>query len=158
MTETTSARLELQRELAIAARPETVWEYLVDPEKQMRWMGIAVELDPRPGGVMRCEVIPGNVALGEVVEIDPPRRLVYTWGWEQASGPGSIVPPGSSTVVFELEPDGDGTLLRFTHRDLPSAESVESHAHGWEHYLPRLREAGAGGDPGRDSWLDGEMS
>ena len=40
MTETTSERLELRRELAIAARPETVWSFLVDPQKQLRWMGM----------------------------------------------------------------------------------------------------------------------
>ena len=47
------------------------------------------------------------------------------------------MPPGSSTVEIELEPDGDGTLLRFTHRDLPSAEAAESHSNGWDHYLER---------------------
>lgn len=155
MTETTSERLEVRRELAIAARPETVWGFLVDPGKQMRWMGVSVELDPRPGGVVRIEVTPGNVVRGEVVEIDPPRRLAYTWGWEQGSDEALLVPPGSTTVVFELEPDGEGTLLRFAHRDLPTSDSVARHTHGWEHYLPRLQEAGGGGDPGRDSWLDG---
>jgi len=64
MVESTTERLELRRELAIAARPETVWSFLVDPQKQLRWMGISAELDPRPGGVMRCEVIPGQVASG----------------------------------------------------------------------------------------------
>jgi len=153
MTETTSERLELRRELTIAARPETVWGFLVEPEKQLRWMGGAVELDPRPGGVVRIEVVSGNVVRGEVVEADPPRRLVYAWGWEE--GPDSpVVPPGSTTVVFELEPQGDGTLLRFAHLDLPNVESVERHGHGWDHYLPRLEVAAGGGDPGRDPWLE----
>jgi uncharacterized protein YndB with AHSA1/START domain len=31
-------------------------------------------------------VIPGSTAVGEFVEIDPPRRLVHTWGWEEAAG------------------------------------------------------------------------
>jgi hypothetical protein len=54
-------------------------------------------------------------------------------------------------------PDGDGTTLRFVHRDLPSTEAAQSHAHGWDHYLERLRIAAAGGDAGRDPWLDGQM-
>ena len=153
MAKTTSERLELHRELTIAARPETVWGFLVDPEKQRRWMGGAVELDPRPGGVVRIEVLSGNVVLGEVVEADPPRRLVYTWGWEQGSD-AAAVPPGSTTVVFELEPDGEGTLVRFAHLGLPTPEAVERHGHGWDHYLPRLETAAGGGDPGRDPWLD----
>jgi uncharacterized protein YndB with AHSA1/START domain len=154
MVESTTERLELRRELAIAARPETVWGFLVDPEKLTTWMGVTASLDPRPGGAVRIEVISGNVASGEIVEIDPPRRLVYTWGWEPGPDGTNEVPPGSSTVEFELVPDGTGTTLRFVHRDLPSKASIERHGHGWAHYLGRLEIAGAGGDAGRDPWLD----
>jgi uncharacterized protein YndB with AHSA1/START domain len=154
VTETT----EVVRELTIAARPETVWEFLVDADKAKRWMGIDATLEAQPGGLYRVEVIPGHVARGSFVELDPPRRLVFTWGWEPGSdGTPNAVPPGSTTVEIELEEQGDGTRLRFAHRGLPTAESAASHAHGWEHYLARLVEAGAGGDPGRDPWLDGEM-
>jgi uncharacterized protein YndB with AHSA1/START domain len=85
-----------------------------------------------------------------VVECDPPRRLVHTWGWEGDEN----VPPGSTTVEYELVPEGSGTRLLFTHRDLPSKESAESHTHGWDHYLPRLSLLASGGDPGRDPWLE----
>jgi uncharacterized protein YndB with AHSA1/START domain len=95
-------------------------------------------------------VVPKHVAVGEVVECDPPRRLVHTWGLE---GDGNV-PPGSTTVEYVLVPEGSGTRLLFTHRDLPSTESVESHTHGWDHYLPRLSVAASGGDPGRDPWLE----
>jgi uncharacterized protein YndB with AHSA1/START domain len=147
------------RELTIAARPETVWEFLVDPEKATRWMGIEATLDPEPGGTYRVTVLSGNVASGQFVEVDRPRRVVYTWGWEPSEfkGPGMAVTPGSSTIEFDLEPEGDGTRLRFVHRDLPTAEATASHAHGWDHYLDRLVTAAAGKDPGRDTWLDGQM-
>jgi uncharacterized protein YndB with AHSA1/START domain len=144
------------REIAIAARPETVWELLVDPEQAVRWMGMTASFDLRPGGLYRVEVIPGHTARGEFVEIDPPHRLVHTFGWEPESG--SIVEAGSTTIEYELVADGDGTLLRFTHRDLPNAEAVASHAHGWDHYLERLALAAAGGDPGADPWQSGDMS
>jgi len=86
------------REVAISARPETVWEFLVDPRKAVRWMGVSASLDPRPGGQYRVEVIPGEVAAGEFVEIDPPRRLVHTWGWEPGStSPSLPVRPSSSS-------------------------------------------------------------
>ena len=74
-----------------------------------------------------------------------------------ADGEAYDVPPGSSTIEIVLEPDGDGTRLRFTHGGLPTAESAGRHAHGWDHFLPRLVEAAGGGDPGRDPWLDGEL-
>jgi uncharacterized protein YndB with AHSA1/START domain len=146
----------VEREIEIAARPETVWELLVDPEQATRWMGQEATFDLRPGGLYRVDVIPGNVARGEFVEIDPPSRLVFTWGWE--AGHGSAVAPGSTTVVFELVPHGEGTILRFSHTGLPSAEAAASHAHGWDHYLRRLAAAAAGEDPGSDPWLTGEMT
>ena len=152
-SDTTTA---IEREIAIAARPETVWEFFVDPEKACRWMGTSAELDPQPGGIYRVEVIPGNVARGVFVELDPPRRLVYTWGWE--AGAASPVPPGSTTIEIDLVPDGDGTTVHFTHRDLPTDDAAVKHAHGWGHYLERLRTAAAGGDPGADPWLSGSMS
>jgi uncharacterized protein YndB with AHSA1/START domain len=137
------------RTLSIAASPETVWGFLVEPEKLRRWKGIDVDLDPRPGGAFRCEVIPGHTARGEYVELDAPHRLVFTWGWDGNEG----VPPGSSTIEVELTQEGDGTSLRFVHKDLPNAEAVASHTHGWDHYLPRLELAAAGRDPGEDPWV-----
>jgi uncharacterized protein YndB with AHSA1/START domain len=142
----------ITRELEIAASPETVWEFLVDPDKAVRWMGIAAALDPQPGGLYRVEVMPGLVAVGEFVELDPPRRLVHTWGWEPAAG--SVVSPGSTTIEIDLIPNGDGTTLRFVHRDLPDEGAVERHAHGWDHYLERLVVAASGGDAGPDPWIE----
>jgi uncharacterized protein YndB with AHSA1/START domain len=155
--EATTESTALRRELVIEASPETVWEFLVDPERATRWMGQTASFDPRPGGLYRVEVIPGNVAVGEFVELDPPRRLVYTWGWEPG-GVDKAVPPGTSTIEIELVPSGEGTTLRFTHRDLPSEEAVQSHAHGWNHYLERLVVAARGDNPGADPWLTGEMT
>ncbi len=150
-TETTA----IVRELSIAASPETVWGFLVDSEKATRWMGEQATFDAQPGGIYRVGVVPGHTARGEFVEVDPPHRLVFTWGWEDGS---SEVTPGTTTIEIELEAQGGGTLLHFTHSGLPSTESAESHAHGWDHYLERLVVAAPGGDPGRDPWLDGDMS
>ena len=104
------------REVMIAASPETIWRFLVNPADAVRWMGVGASLDPRPGGAYRVEVLPGDVASGEFVELDRPRRLVHTWGWESPSG---SVPPGSTTVAFDLIPRGAGTLVRVTHSRLP---------------------------------------
>ena len=92
-TETTS----VERELAIAASPETVWQLLTDPDQAVRWMGRAAALDVQPGGAYRVEVIPGHTASGEFVEVDPPRRLVHTWGWEAGSDSLPRGQPRSST-------------------------------------------------------------
>ena len=152
----TSEATAVERKLMIDAGPEAVWEFLVDPEKATRWMGERATFEPRPGGLYRVEVIPGNTAVGEFVELDPPHRLVFTWGWEPG-GHDTRVAPGSSTVEIELTPSDRGTSLRFRHYGLPNEEAAQSHAHGWDHYLGRLSTAAGGDDPGRDPWLDGPM-
>lgn len=152
--ETTTDTTAVEREIAIAASPETVWEFLTDPDKAVRWMGELAEFDARPGGQYRVQVLSGNVARGEFVLLDPPRRLVWTWGWEPGSP--SAVAVGTTTIEIDLVPDGDGTLLRFAHRGL-SGDDAARHAQGWDHYLQRLTVAARGEDPGRDPWLDGGM-
>ena len=151
----TTTETTVERELEIAASPETVWAFLVDPEKVARWFGKQAWLEPRPGGQYRVDVIGGHIAAGEFVELDPPRRLVHTFGWEPEGGNENPVPPGASTIEFELEPSGDGTTLKFRHTGLPGAEAAGSHAHGWDHYLARLVVAGGGGDPGEDRGPEG---
>jgi uncharacterized protein YndB with AHSA1/START domain len=96
-------------------------------------------------------LLPGDVVLGEFVELDPPRRLVQTWGWE---GPSGSMPPGSTTVAFELVPRHDGTLVRVTHSGLSRGAAADSHARGWDHYLPRLAAVASGGNPGADPWIE----
>ena len=133
-----------------------MWEFLVDPEKVARWKGLpAMTFDPTPGGAFRIEIVPGNIASGEFVELDRPRRLVYTWGWEpDADGP-NVVPPGSSTVEIELVPEDGGTKLLFTHRDLPTAKSAESPRRRLGP-LPRApRDRGGRRRSGPDPWLGG---
>jgi len=154
--ESTTEVTAVRREISIAARPETVWEFLVDSEKATRWMGLEATLDARPGGSYVVRVIPGSTARGEFVQVDPPRRLVFTWGWDAGEDGPNPVPPGSTTIEIELVPDGDGTLLRFLH-GLSTIEDAERHAHGWAHYLERLAIAAGGGDAGPDPWVSGEM-
>ena len=156
--ESTAEQVAITRELVIDASPETVWEFLTDPEKIKRWKGVMVSFDATLGSAYRIEVIPSHIAAGEIVELDPPRRLVYTWGWEPGEGVPPTVTPGSTTVEYELEAEGAGTRLRFTHRDLPNQEAADSHSVGWDHYLGRLAIVAAGGDPGADPWLTERMS
>jgi len=147
----TGAAIEV--EARIAASPETVFEYFTDPDKMIQWMGRSAELDPWPGGGFRCDINGRDVASGEYVELDPPWRAVFTWGWD---GEDPVVAPGGSTVEVRLAPDGDGTRLRLLHRGLPSAEAAEKHRYGWQHYAERLATAAAGGDAGPDPWATPE--
>jgi len=135
----------VQLERRIAAQPAVVYAYLTDSVKWARWQGATAEIEPFPGGLFRMTMGVGGIAEGRFVELEPDRRVVSTWGWRDHP----TVPPGSSTVEIELSADGDGTLLRLTHRGLPP-EEIGLHEAGWKHYLPRLSIAASGGDPGPD--------
>jgi uncharacterized protein YndB with AHSA1/START domain len=135
----------------VAASPETIFGFFTDPDKMVQWMGRSAELDARPGGVFRCDINGENVASGEYLEVEPPHRVLFSWGWEGAD---SVTAPGSSRVEILLEPDGDGTSVRLIHSELPSADAAARHREGWEHYAERLTVVAAGGDPGTDPWLD----
>lgn len=118
--------VELERR--IAATPEIVFSYFTDPARYQLWQGIDVELDPRPGGVYRVtQNETGVVSRGEFVEIDPPRRLVFSWGWE---GVDALL-PGESTVEVDFVPDGDGTIVRLRHSGLPTESACDLHSYGW---------------------------
>jgi uncharacterized protein YndB with AHSA1/START domain len=163
----------LEYELRVAARPETVFAFFTDPRKMVQWMGAQATLDPRPGGICRIAFRPleakigdfrallgaadepdrgpvdnVGVMMGEFVEVDPHRRIVLTWGWEQEA---LAVPPQSTTMEISFNRDGEETIVRLAHRRLPPA-AVAFHRAGWEHFLPRLTIAAGGGDPGPDPW------
>ena len=114
-------------ERRIQASPETVFGFFADPRRWLQWQGLEAELDPRPGGVFRMNVRGDGWAVGRFLQVDPPRRIVFTWGWEIERSP---LPPGSSVVEVELIPQGDGTLVRLTHRDLPPARSLPTRPAG----------------------------
>lgn len=139
----------VEREVRIEARPETIFPFFTEPELMVRWMGRTVDLDARPGGAHRIEVTGERVAAGEYVEVSPPERVVFTWGWETQDSP---VRPGSSTVTVTLTPDGNHTVVKLVHSDLPGDGAAAGHGEGWDHYLPRLAIAATGGDAGPDPW------
>ena len=132
-------------EIHIAAPPDAVYEFLVDPEKLLRWMGQEADIDPRPGGRFWLKVGDGT-AEGEYVELVAGRRIVLTWGWVGSD----TVPPGSTTVTFELEATGTGTgtgtNVHLIHRGLPTEERAK-HVEGWLFFGGRLHIVAEGGDP-----------
>jgi uncharacterized protein YndB with AHSA1/START domain len=142
---------DLVKEIVIDATPETVFPFLVESEKHIEWDGTEAELDPRPGGIYRVLVAGEFQSAGEFVEVVPHERLVYTFGWEQEGNP---IAPGSTTVEVTLQPEGTKTRVRLVHRGLPD-EAVEPHIQGWTHYLDRLAQRAAGGDPGPDTRPEG---
>ncbi|MEU4728997.1 SRPBCC domain-containing protein [Streptomyces sp. NPDC023588] len=133
----------------IAARPATVFSFLTEDDKWLAWMGEDGEFTFEPGGAYRTTVRSDAVAAGRFLAIEPPGRIVFTWGWAEGD---EAVPPGSSTVEITLEAVDEGTRLRLTHRGLPSPDAYAAHAEAWTHYVRRLVTWAEGGDPGPDDW------
>lgn len=122
-------------ELTIAAPAAVVWELLTTADGLVRWVGPEAVAEPRPGGDLRWVHPNGATVVGRFVELDPPRRLVFTYGWEDGR---MGVPPGSTTVEIDLTEAGGVTTLRLVHRGLPP-EVVEAHEHGWAYFLGVLQ-------------------
>lgn len=136
----------LEIETRVRARPETVFAFFTDAALYRRWKGQDAELDPRPGGLYRVQM-PGNAtAEGSFLIIEPPHRVVFTWGWVG----NAEVPPGSTTVEVTFTLDGEETVVHLAHLGLKTESSRDEHAAGWHHYLARLTVAAGGGDPGPD--------
>ena len=156
MTAITEDTIELERRLG--APPEVVFSYFTDPERYRRWQGNDAELDPRPGGAFRVTMSgrTKTVVRGQFVEVDPPRRLVVTWGGAEADWylDGLRLPPGGTTVELVFVPDGDGTILRLRHSGLSTTAMREFHTWGWDLSLDRLSAVAAGSDPGPDPFVD----
>ncbi|MFI0845119.1 SRPBCC domain-containing protein [Mesorhizobium sp. IMUNJ 23232] len=138
--------LLVRREVQIAAPPATVFAFLTNREKILRWMGTEANIEPHPGGIYLLNVTGKDIARGEFTEVIPVHRLAYSFGWEG----NDTVPPGSSLIEIDLLDREGGTLLRMTHSGLPDARECANHEKGWAHYLGRLEVAAAGGDPGPD--------
>ncbi|MGO4831069.1 SRPBCC domain-containing protein [Rhizobiaceae sp. 2RAB30] len=137
----------VRSEIEIAAPQATVFAFLTDPDKIMRWLASKATVEPHPGGIYLVDVGGRNVARGEFTEVIPVHRLAYSFGWEDREN----VPPGSTLIEIDLVEKGNGTLLRLTHSGLPDETERASHAKGWNHYIRRLAIAAAGGDPGPDT-------
>jgi uncharacterized protein YndB with AHSA1/START domain len=129
---TTAAELELKR--VIAAPREDVYRAWTESDALSAWFGPngvktrITELDPRPGGRYRFEMVEDNtyIVVGHFREVVAPERLVFTWTWETGDYAGM-----ETEVEVTLAEVAGGTELTLVHRRLPSDEAREKHGQGW---------------------------
>jgi uncharacterized protein YndB with AHSA1/START domain len=121
----------LERRITIAARPETVFRYFTDSDRFARWWGEGSSIDGRPGGEVRIRFPDGTAVHGEIVEIEPQARIVFTYVF--ASGIRSLV-----TITLEDAPSG--TLLHLRHA-FSSAKIRDAHVQGWRYQLALFSKA-----------------
>ncbi len=149
----TSLPHRLERTIAIDAPREAVFRFFTDTPRWAAWWGAGSTIDARPGGPLLI-LHPGGVEVrGEVVEIAPPERIVFTYGYAS----GSPIPAGGSRVTIHLAAEGRGTRLRLVHEFAEEA-ARDHHVQGWRYQLSLfanvvLDELHAGAGDKVDGWL-----
>lgn len=123
--------------IQVPASPTVVFDYFIDAELLVSWIGDYAVLDAQPGGEFTLD-IEGIPVRGRYLEVEAPNRVVVTWGHAGSD----TLPPGSTEVEFKLTPTPDGTLVEVEHRKLPP-EHIESHKVGWPMFLERLGSSAA---------------
>jgi uncharacterized protein YndB with AHSA1/START domain/DNA-binding transcriptional ArsR family regulator len=124
-------------EIFIKTTPERLWEAITDPEMRAKYsFGVETHSDWNPGSEYRSSV-PGviDIAEGENLEVDPPRRLVQTF---TALWSDEVKSEGASRVTWEIEPVGDSCRLTIVHDQLPEGASGELYG-GWPQILSGLK-------------------
>jgi uncharacterized protein YndB with AHSA1/START domain len=131
----------------IRTTQQELWDALTKPEFQRRyWFGMHQESDWKAGSPWAMKFGDGRTAdAGEVVEIDPPKRLVLKWRNEFRP---ELKEEGFSRCVYDLEPDGDIVRLTITHTiDRDAAKFIEAVAGGWPRVLSSLKSMLETGEP-----------
>ena len=140
-----------EKSVLVPLDPDETFALLTEPERLRRWQAVTARVELRAGGQYRWTINPGHTASGTITEVEPGRRIVFTWGWEDSDD----LPPGASTVTITLEPAEGGTNVRLVHSGL-TPEQASGHLEGWNHYGERLVAAARHGDAGADEWAASE--
>lgn len=143
--------------IVIRTTPEKLWQGLTEPEFTRKfWVGTVQECDWKIGSPWKMLAPDGRVAdAGEVVEIDPPRKLVLTW---QNHLFAELTAEGFSRMTYTLEPMGSSVKLTVTHTiDRGDSKLVKAVSNGWPSLLSSLKSLLETGEAleGSDRWPEG---
>jgi len=151
----------LDRNILIRASRDTVFRFFTDSMRWASWWGAGSTIDPRVGGAVSIILPGGAQGAGEVLEIAPAERIVFTYGFVS----GKPIAAGSSRVTIRLTPDGPGgreTRLSLVH-EFAETTVRDEHVQGWRFQLALFgnlvanevhAEAGAKVDGWFDAWIE----
>jgi uncharacterized protein YndB with AHSA1/START domain len=130
--------MEKVYEFYIKTTPERLWQAITDPEMRAKYnFGASIVSDWHPGSRYRMGARDGSVVLGEgeILEADPPRRLVHSM---LALWSNEVKAEGPSRVTWEIEPVGDSCRLTVTHDQLREGANPQLFG-GWMMLLSGLK-------------------
>src|SRR3984957_2744295 len=125
-----SLNFKVERTVEIQASCETVFSFFTDSARWAKWWGAGSAIEPYAGGRVYIRHPNAVEVVGEVIEIVPPVRIVFTWG----NAGGKPITEGASLVTILLERNGAGTKLRLLHEFNDEAMRDE-HVQGWRFQL-----------------------
>ena len=116
----------------IKTTPERLWQALTSPEESERYyVGCRLQEGPQPGGAIEYFRSGERKVVGRVLEVEPGRRLVHTFGIDPAAA--------DSRVTYTIEPMGETVRLTLTHENLPDQELFDATENGWQIILSGLK-------------------
>ena len=122
----------------IRTTPKKLWQALLDPEfTKQYWVGTWQDCDWKPGASWKLMIPDGRLAdSGEVLEIEPERKLVLSWRNEFTE----MREEGFSRLTYELEQQGESVKLTVLHEmDKPKSKLIDAVSNGWPHLLSSLK-------------------
>ena len=123
----------------IRTTPEKLWSALTEPEfMKQYWFGMHCESGWTAGSPWKLVSSSGEIFdAGEIVEADPPRRLVIRWAHQHRP---ELKAEGDSLCTMELEPSGSAVKLSITHTvEREGSKLVEAVSGGWPKVLSNLK-------------------
>jgi uncharacterized protein YndB with AHSA1/START domain len=123
----------------IRTTPEKLWQALIDPEfTRQYWAECWQDCEWKPGSPWRLMIPDGRVGdTGEVLEIEPGRRLVLSW--QNVFKP-ELQDEGPTRLTYELEPEGESVKLTVIHEsETPDSKLIGAVSQGWPHLLSSLK-------------------
>ena len=140
---TTDTRYSMCLTRVIAADPETVFSAWTEVEHMKNWsapegMDIPlIEVDLRVGGKFRLTMRNADgeefTAIGEYRVVDPPRRVAYSWDWEEGE-----YEVGETLITVDFAAVEGGTEVVMRHELFPTEAAAVDHTKGWTSCLNRL--------------------
>ena len=130
MPTTSALPYHLDRTVTIRAPRDTVFQFLTQTPRWAAWWGAGSTIDATPGGRVHIVYPGGTEVSGEVIAVDPPKQIVFSYGFVK----GTPIPPGASKVTIRLEADRGGTQVHLTHEFADEAVRNE-HVQGWRYQL-----------------------